>query len=189
MSLQPFAAPGQVASGGLSPAAMGTPIATMSPLAATGLVTAPAQSLSVFLATAGQTATLTALGTYVHTAGVTAGAGVNRLAIYTAAGVLLAQTADLTAAFGAAALAEAALTTPVGVQAGTNYYLAILANFTGTAVQTIGVAGQALNSAGTPLFGGVLPNLFSGGQASMPASFTPSGLSVGGSLAYIYGRP
>lgn len=189
MSLQPFAAGGPTAAGGLSPAAMGTPIASIAPQAVTGLVTVGAQTFVAFLCTAGSTVTLSTLGTYLHTAGVTAGAGVNRIGIYSAAGVLLGQTGDMTAAFSAAGLAEGALTATVGVIQGNNYYLAILPNFTGTAIQTIGLAGQALNSAGLPLFGGVLPNLFVAAQASLPASFTPSSLGAGGSVNYVYGRP
>jgi len=189
LSLQPFASAGQPGSaGGLSSSGAGTPLMSMGASAVTGLVTLPAQAFVAFLCTAAATATLTALGTYIHTAGVTAGAGVNRLGIYSAAGVLLAQTGDMTAAFGAAGLAEGTLGSPVAVQAGVNYYLAMLANYTGTAVQTTGVNGQAINS-GQPLFGGLYPNVFSGGQASMPASFTPSALSPGGSANFVYGRP
>lgn len=162
---------------------------SVAPTAVTGLVTVGAQTFVAFLATAAATATLTTLGTYLHTAGVTPGAGVNRLAIYSAAGVLLSQTGDLTAAMQAAGLVEGALAAPVAVQAGQNYYLALLPNFTGTPIQTLGVNGQALNNAASPLFGGLLPNLFTPGQASMPASFTPSSLGAGGSLNFIYGRP
>ena len=187
MSFTPSAQP-SLAAGGLSAAAAGTPIATIPPLLVSSLVTVPAQSLVAFLATAGASVTLSTLGTYLHTAGVTPGAGVNRLAIYSAAGALLAQTADMTAAMQAAGLCEGALTAPVPVQAGTNYYLAMLDNFTGTSPQTIGFAGQALNSSAAPMFGGLLPNLFTGGQASMPASFTPGSLGAGGSVNYIYGR-
>lgn len=188
MSLQPFAAAGSAGGpGGLSTSGAGTPLASMSLAGATSLVTVPAQAFVVFLATAGATATLTTLGTYLHAAAATPGAGVNRLGIYTAGGVLLAQTGDMTTAFQSAGLAEGALSSAVAVQAGQNYYLALLPNFTGTAVQTLGASGSALNS-GLPLFGGLYPCLFSGGQASMPASFTPSGLSPGGSINFVYGR-
>jgi hypothetical protein len=175
--------------GGLSPAAMGTPIASVAPLLLNNLVTLTAQTFVAFLCTAGSTVTLGTLGTYLRTAGVTPGAGVNRLAIYSAAGVLLAQTADMTAAMQVAGLCEGALTAPVPVQAGQDYYLAALPNFTGTPIQTLGFAGQALNSAAAPLLGGVLPNLFTVTQAAMPASFVPSALSAGGSVNYVYGRP
>lgn len=187
MSFTPFggAAGGP---GGLSTSGAGTPVMSIAPNACTGLVTVTAQTFVAFLATAAATVTLTTLGTYLHTAGVTPGAGVNRLGIYSAAGLLLAQTGDLTTAMQAAGLCEGALPAPVGVQAGTNYYLAMLPNFTGTAIQTLGLNGQALNSAALPLFGGLLPNLFTGGQAAMPASFTPSSLGAGGSVNFIYGR-
>jgi hypothetical protein len=166
---------------------MGIPISSIAPLGVGNSVTVPAQAFVTFLCTADSSVTLTVMGTYLHTAGVTAGAGVNRLGIYSAAGVLLSQTVDMTAAFTAGNLAEGALITPVPVNAGTNYYLAILPNFTGTPIQTIGFAGQAINN-GQPLFGGVYPNLFAAGQAVMPASFTPSGLGAGGSVNYVYGR-
>lgn len=168
---------------------MGTPIASVAPLHANNLVTITAQTFVAFLCTAGSSVQLSTLGTYLHTAGVTPGAGVNRLAIYSAAGVLLGQTGDMTAQMQVAGLCEGALTAPVPVGAGQNYYLALLPNFTGTPIQTTGFAGQALNSSAAPLFGGVLPNLFTGAQAAMPASFTPSGLSSGGSVNFVYGRP
>lgn len=188
MSFTPAAQPA-LAGGGLSAAAMGTPIATVGPSLVSNLVTITAQVFVAFLATAGASVTLTKLGTYLRTAGVTPGAGVNQMAVYSAAGLLLAQTADMTAAMSAAGLCEGTLTAPVPVVAGTNYYLALLPNFTGTAIQTIGFAGQALNSAAAPLFGGVLPNLFAAGQAALPASFVPSSLGAGGSVNYLYGRP
>jgi len=186
MSFTPFAGAAG-GPGGLSLSGAGTPIASMPPSGATALVTVPAQVLVAFLATAGATATLTTLGTYLHAAAATPGAGVNRLGIYSAAGLLLAQTGDLTTAMQSAGLCEGALSTPVGIQDGTNYYLALLPNFTGTAVQTLGYNGQAIN-AGLPLFGGLYPVLFNGAQTSMPASFVPSALSVGGSTNFIYGR-
>jgi hypothetical protein len=176
--------------GGLSPGAVGSgnPIASVAPLLINNLVTLTAQTFVAFLCTAGSSVRLSTLGTYLRTAGVTPGAGVNQMGIYSAAGVLLGQTADMTAAMQAAGLCEGALTAPVTIAAGTNYYLAILPNFTGTAIQTLGYNGQALNSPAAPLFGGVLPNLFATAQAALPASFTPSGLSVGGSVNFAYGR-
>jgi hypothetical protein len=129
------------------------------------------------MATAVENATLTALGTYIAQAGVTAGAGVNQMGIYDSAGNRLGVTADMTTAFGTAGLAEGLLTAPVAVVAGKNYYLAILANYTGTTVQTSGVSGQALTHGAT--LGGFIPNLFAGAQASLPASFSPAGLSAG----------
>lgn len=189
MSLQPFQVAGSTAAGSLGAAAMGTPIATVPPLLVSNLVTVSAQTFVAFLATAASSVTLGTLGTYLHTAGATAGAGVNRMGIYTAAGVLLSQTVDMTAAMGAIGTCEGALVTPVAVTAGVNYYLAMLPNFTGTAIQTLGFAGQALNDSAHPMFGGVLPNLFTGAQATMPAAFTPSSLGAGGSVNYLYGRP
>lgn len=189
MSLQPFAAAGSAgAAGGLSLSGAGTPISSMPPVGATSLVTVPAQVFVAFLATAAQTVTLTTLGTYLHAAAVTPGAGVNRLGIYSAAGLLLAQTGDLTTAMQSAGLVEGTLTAPVAIITGTNYYLALLPNFTGTAVQTIGFNGQAINS-GLPMFGGLFPCLFAGAQTVMPASFSPAALGVGGSINYVYGRP
>lgn len=174
--------------GGLSPGAMNNPIASVAPLLNNGLVTIPAQTFVAFLCTAGSSVRLTTLGTYLHTAGATPGAGVNQLAIYSAAGALLGQTVDMTAAMQAAGLCEGALTAPVTIAAGTNYYLAMLPNFTGTAIQTLGFNGQAIN-AGLPMSNGVYPCLFTGAQASLPASFTPSALGPGGSVNYVYGRP
>jgi hypothetical protein len=176
-----------LAASGLAPAAMGTPIASIPPLGVNSVSPIPAQALLLFLCTAAQNAVLTRLGTYLQTAGVTAGPGVNQFGIYTAAGALLGQTADMTAAMGVAGLCEGILTVPVPVNAGINYYLAMLANFTGTAPGSLGYSGQAITHG--PTFQGLDPNLFQAATAALPVSFNPLALANGGTVNYIYGRP
>lgn len=173
-------------SGGVSITSLGGIISTAEISAINGNKNAGAQTLLLNMATAVQNATLTALGTYIAQGGVTAGAGVNQMGIYDSAGNRLGVTADMTTAFAGTGLAEGLLTAPVAVVAGKNYYLAILTNYTGTTVQTSGVSGQSLAHGAT--LGGFIPNLFSGAQASLPASFNPAGLSAGGDINWMYGR-
>jgi hypothetical protein len=158
--------------------AVGISIATLPGIwAADSGSTVPAQELLVTLATATQTVSLTKMATWIGGAGVTAGAGINGLAIYTEAGLLLGQTVDMTAAFQvASSYAQANLTANVPVTAGTNYYLCYLHNFTGT-VPTI--PGFIPPPGTTPVINGHILHGFLASQASFPASFSPGGLSAG----------
>lgn len=111
------------------------------------------------------------LGVNIVVAGVTAGAGVNRLALFSSAGVLLGQTVDATAAFGGTGYVEVAMASGVAVTAGTEYYLGILTSFTGTNPTITGLSGS-INLPNN--IRGFYPNIFFTGQTTVPASFTPS---------------
>lgn len=158
---------------------LGFAIATLpGPWAATNGSTAINNEIVATLATAAKSATITKLGTWIGGAGVTPGAGVNGLAIYSEAGVLLAATGDMTAAFETVGYAEGTLTQSVQIVAGTNYYLAYQNNFTGTQPAIPGFVPAP--SSGVPAIHGHYPHLFITGQTSWPASFTPSSEPLNG---------
>jgi hypothetical protein len=133
--------------------------------------TAANGNLLLGMAVAVKAQTLTKLGVNVVVAGVTPGAGVNRLVLYSSAGALLGQTVDMTAAFQGTGYIEGALTVSVPATAGTEYYLGIVTSFTGTNPTISGLSG----SVNLPEnIRSNYPNIFFTGQATVPASFTPS---------------
>lgn len=118
--------------------------------------------------------TVTNLGVWVGTAAVT-GTGTNAMALYSEAGVLIAQTGDMTTLLTGAAsntYVQAALSGgPRTLSAADNYYLGLLCHNTtapkiGGYFQTTSVTVPALNSH--------YPSIQLSSQASFPASFTPS---------------
>jgi hypothetical protein len=117
---------------------LGFAMSTLPGIWATDHAAQPAANLIVAsLATAASTATITTLGIFIGAAGDTAGTGVNGLAIYSAAGSLLAATGDMTTQFSTGAgFFEGTLTAAVRILAQTNYYLAYQHNFTGTSPYT-----------------------------------------------------
>lgn len=140
---------------------------------------ASANEVVLTLATAQVSGTITKLGTWIGGAGATPGSGINGLAIYTEAGVLLDQTVDMTAAFEvASSWAEASLTAGVSIVQGTNYYLAFMHNFS-TAPAMPGFVpppGQ------TPLIHGHYPHVYIAPVVTaFPASFTPANVGLNGS--------
>lgn len=156
----------------LSAAALGLKFASMDWMEATTSSGLGLSSGVMFaqLIRPGAAVTVTKLGTWLTAGGATSG-GVNAMALYTAAGVLIDQTADMTALFSGASPSyiEAALGTPRALTADTNYYVACLTHLT-----TIPkIAGNVIGT-NAPVFLGNYPALTLSAQASFPASFTPS---------------
>jgi hypothetical protein len=135
------------------------------------------------LCTATEAAVITKLGALLSAAGVTPGAGVNRLALFTEAGVQAAVTGDMTTAFESTGFAEGTIT-PYTLTEGANYYLMILTSFTGTVPS---VAGPSL-SVTMPALNGHYLNGSLASQATVPASITPSGFIGYGAGLCMYGR-
>jgi hypothetical protein len=132
---------------------------------------------------------ITRLGLPVDQAGVTPGAGINGCALYSANAtdaVLLAQTADMTSAFESVVpgeCAEGLLTEPFNQVAGTPYYFAVSANFTGTALRVF-VQGAATIGP----YNGFYLYPFLGSQSVFPASFDPSAAAQLGVMLCGYAR-
>jgi hypothetical protein len=158
-------------SGGASPPAMlGLLLWTIPPELAFMSGNPPTGDVFFSLAQAAASGSVGHLGTIVRQAGVTPGAGLNAMAIYSAAGVLLGNTGDMTAQFEATGYVEGAIT-PVSIVAGQSYYLGISQNFTGTVAQFAGasvpVPTPAIRANYSPVYES---------SSVWPASFTPSGL-------------
>jgi hypothetical protein len=172
--------------GGLSIAGLGYAIATI-PLTQVNVsnVSLTANQIQCFLATATISKTITVLGTWLKTGGVTPGANVNAMAIYPASGgAYLGITGSMATAMESAGTCEGTLGSGVAITAGTNYYLAILPDFTGTVPVTVGFTSYGWSAA----ISGLYPNLYKTAITSMPGSFTPSSYSSGGTIAWLYGR-
>lgn len=114
--------------------------------------------------------TVTNIGIWLTTAGVTS-SGANGLALYTEAGVLIDQTADLSTAFASTGYTEAALSLgPQTLSANTSYYIGVLSHFSGTAPK----AAAALAGQVVPVIKGHYASLTKSSTATFPSSFTPS---------------
>lgn len=112
---------------------------------------------------------LTTLGCWLHTAGVTP-SGYNGLALYTAAGVLVAATADTPALFTTGPDSWNSALAALGSPASGAYYLSALAHFSG-GDPTL----AATNAIGAlPAINGRFPSVFTTGVATFPASFNPA---------------
>lgn len=128
-----------------------------------------------FLCVAPKTITISTLGIQVARAGVT-GSGTNALSLHTEAGVLIDQTGDMTTAFSSTGAAEGAMGASHVITAGTNYYLGVNTHFSGTTP-----AFEATGTSSSPNVYAVNSHyqaIFKSGQASIPASFTPSSYSI-----------
>lgn len=115
------------------------------------------------------------LGTWLTVSGATS-SGANGMALYTEAGTLVDQTADMTASFsGSQGWISGTLSGGVQTLAAGNYYIAILSHFSGTAPQFAANTDldPALASGLVPI-NGHYPAVYLTSQASFPASFTPS---------------
>jgi hypothetical protein len=161
-------------------------IATQPPVGTNGVGVLSNEVQYFARATAVANGPVTTLGCLVSVAGVTPGSGVNVLGIFTTAGVLIAQTGDMTSEFESAGWAEGTLGSTVVLTAGQDYLLGVLTSFTGTPPQ---ITRMALQASVLPAFGGsiYLAGYSAGGQATM-ASFTPSAYTSSGSPLMIYGR-
>lgn len=170
-----------IAPAGVTPQSLSLAMLTvpLGPSVGSGL-TSTAGLLRAALVTAAVTTTLTYLGCLVATAGVTAGTGVNEMAIFSASGVQLGITGDMTTAFESTGKVEGALTSSVNVTAGTNYYLAVLCDFTGTSPVLFG------NSSALGTFGTLTLTGTASSQTSMPS--TLPGLSESSNLPIMWAR-
>lgn len=168
---------------GPSPAGYGLGLLTLNPMLVATDGASGAAVFLVVLATAAQNVNVTKLGCWVASAGVTPGAGTNTMALYSEAGVLIAQTGDMTAAFEATGFQEGTITS-TALAAGTNYYLAVLTDFTGTTPYLYSYNASVI----PPALNGHYPSLFIGSQTSMPASFTPSTAGANGQTYVMYAR-
>lgn len=107
--------------------------------------------------------------------------------IYSSAGVLLGETADLDSNW------TSSFTTPNALSGGPlqlnpgNYYFAKLCNLSGTQVTlaTIASSQQAVNVNASGA--GLLAAVAATGRTTLPASFTPSALTASGSFAFFAG--
>jgi hypothetical protein len=151
--------------------ALGLAIGSLSWKTCTAANALTAQVLVAQLDFAVATVTINKLGIWIKGAGVTTGAGINGLAIYSKAGLLLAQTGDMTAAFAVAnSYQEGTLGAGVQVVAGTEYYLCALANYTGTAPTIPGT----VTTANVPAIRGNNPAVTLSAQTAFPANFNPA---------------
>ena len=176
---QVAAAPGY----GESVAGFGLALASCQPLAASTATTAVNETLYLARMTARATTSITKLGCWITGAGVTPGAGVNLMAIFSAAGAQLQVTGDLTTALESTGIAEGTITSQA-VVAGTDYWIGLLTSYSGTAPHFAGASAAAAIPA--------INSVYSAGsittQATMPASFTPSSLTGLATPPFLYGR-
>lgn len=174
---------------GLTAVSLGLGMLTMQPLAASagsGGLAVPPQDIAFQMVTAAQTQTVTTLGCFVTTAGVTTGAGLNAMGLYSSTGSSLATTGDMTAAYQTVnTYAEGTLGASYVITQGVNYYLGVIANFTGTQLK---IAGFAAVNAGLEVINGNYTSCVLAGQSSWPSSFTPSTTTTTLNLRLMYAR-
>lgn len=174
------AAPGY----GESVAGFGLALASMAPSAASTATTAVNETLYLARMTARTTTSITKLGCWITGAGVTPGAGVNVMSIFNAAGTTLLQTTgDLTTAIESTGIVEGTITSQALV-AGTDYWIALLTSYSGTAPHFAG--GSA--AAAIPAVNSVYSAGSIASQATMPTTFTPSSLTGLATPPFLYGR-
>jgi hypothetical protein len=168
----------------------GTPAGQVDPNAgALGveLIPAPHPAFATFLALgsgnalfvlvyAPRTVSITTLAVVLQQGGTTS-SGVNGLAAYTEAGVLIDQTGDMSVAFGSAGYKEAAVSGgSIALTANTRYYLGVLTHFSGGNPNAFGwLFGNGTNY---PVINTHRPSVFLTAQATFPASFDPSTANV-----------
>ena len=176
---QTAAAPGY----GESVAGFGLALASLPPSAASTATTAVNETLYLARMTARASASITKLGCWITGAGVTPGVGVNLMAVFSAAGTQLQVTGDLTTALESTGIVEGTITSQA-VVAGTDYWIALLTSYSGTAPHFAGASAAAAIPA--------INSVYSAGsvasQATMPASFTPSSLTGLATPPFLYGR-
>lgn len=168
---------------GESVAGFGLALASMAPQAASTATTAVNETLYLARITAQKSASITKLGCWITGAGVTPGAGVNLMAVFSAAGAQLQVTGDLTTAIESTGIIEGTITSQA-VVAGTDYWIGLLTSYSGTAPHFAGASAAAV----IPQINSVYSAGSLATQATMPASFTPSGLTGLATPPFLYGR-
>jgi hypothetical protein len=113
--------------------------------------------------------TATNLGIWITLAGVTA-SGYNGLGLFTEAGVLIDQTADMSAQFATLGYVEAPMGAAHSLAANTSYYICVISHFSGTAPK----AGSSIAGLTIPLIKGHYFSLSKSAIATFPNNFTPS---------------
>lgn len=131
----------------------------------------------MFLARPVADGTVSKLGVYVGQVGATS-TGVNGLALYSEAGVLLGQTGDASAAFATLGFQELSVGAPVQVSASSSYYLAVLSHMS-TAPQ-IWAPTQAANA--IPAVRGHKASVLISGQTTFQPTVDISAASLGTTL-------
>jgi hypothetical protein len=126
---------------------------------------------------------ISVLAVMVEQAGVTAGSGINGMALFSAAGTLLESTGDMTSAMESTGWAEGTLGGSYSLVQGTNYYVAVVSDFTGTAPHFSGQGGTGP----VTLVNGNYCAGYKTGVTSW-ASFTPSGITNQAIAFLAYGR-
>ena len=165
---------------GATAAGLGLALMTMNPAQIDAAQQIFGNYLHWAICTAVSAQTITTLGALLQTAGATPGAGINGMAIYTAAtnitaATLLQQTADMTAVMsGAAGYIEGALAAPVTLAVGQNYYITATSNWTGAGMFFGAGASQLASYTGANIINGINLVAAKSAQTSFPATFTPS---------------
>jgi hypothetical protein len=108
------------------------------------------------------------------------------MGIYSVSGVQLAVTSDMTTAFQSTGWAEGTLATNPTITAGTDYFIALQANFTGTLLQV--ASQQASNTVPSLLSGTQYLTLSNSSFSSLPSSFTPGSASANKNMLIMYAR-
>lgn len=131
--------------------------------------------------------TLATLECWIQTAGVTA-SGVNGLAAYTEAGVLIQKTGDLSTAFAGLGWKGGALAAGAVLGKGTRIYLSALTHYSGTTPKIGGALSDLGSGTNFPTINARYPSVFLTGQTDFPASFDPSTANVNSGQYLIAGR-
>jgi hypothetical protein len=176
---QTAAAPGY----GESVAGFGLALASCAPSAASTATTGTNETLYLARITARESASITKLGCWLTGAGITPGAGVNLMAIFSATGTQLQVTGDLTTSLESTGITEGTITSQA-VVAGTDYWIGLLTSYSGTAPHFAGTSAAAA----IPEINGVYSAGSIASQATMPASITPSSLTLLATPPFLYGR-
>ncbi len=120
---------------------------------------------------------LTKCWVWVRGAGATS-TGSNTMALYSADGVKLAETGDMTSVFTSAnTFGFGTLGTQVDLDEGDGYYIGILVHFSSAPTAMGALQGGANVSVPAGGFNGRYTSIYATGQTSFPASFTPSALN------------
>jgi hypothetical protein len=168
---------------GTGAAGLGMKMLTVPPLWLSTSSSSTANFAFFVLVTAVVTGNITVLGAMVSTAAVTAGVNASVMGIYAESGGAALATATATTALESTGPAEVTITS-TAVTAGTNYYLALYTDFTGT-VPVITASGSAA-IAPTVLNGHYLAGHLTG-QTGLP-SLTPSSLVLDAKMICLYAR-
>lgn len=130
---------------------------------------------------------ITSLGCCLNGAGVTS-SGVTSMGLYTSAGVQIDNTGDMTAQFSSAPplyitgnLSGGVYTVPASGM----LYIGFVTHFSGTAPTILGSPAATGGAVSFMPVNGHYMSVFTTAQATLPASFTPSGLTLNSGMYYL----